>query len=76
MKPKQPELGPVNIPVYPNLAPRAHIVTAIAKKEWDKRGIWFKSCAEQGKFGAWKANDDGSEGQISRGASILDDLMR
>ena len=48
----------------------------MAKEEWDKHGIGFKPCVERGTSWAWKANDGGTEGQISGGASILDDLVR
>eukprot|EP00593_Proboscia_inermis_P003187 CAMPEP_0171295610 /NCGR_PEP_ID=MMETSP0816-20121228/4230_1 /TAXON_ID=420281 /ORGANISM="Proboscia inermis, Strain CCAP1064/1" /LENGTH=168 /DNA_ID=CAMNT_0011768415 /DNA_START=548 /DNA_END=1056 /DNA_ORIENTATION=- len=75
--PQQPASGPVNvnIPAYPNLVPRARTVAAVAKNNGINVGLG-SNLVGTGTFGAWKANDGGTEGQISGGASILDDLMR
>jgi len=65
----------VPIPKTPssfNSSTREQSVAAIAEDEWAKRGIGFRSRAEQGTFGSWAGNDGG---QNKGGASILNELL-
>ena len=47
MEHSQYEKDPAPLPVR-KLAPRSHSVRAVAEEEWERRGIGFKSVAEQG----------------------------
>ena len=60
-----------------NLAPRSQSVAAVAEEEWDKRGIGFRSIAEQGKIGSIGANVGGNSAVAAvGGATILSNFLR
>lgn len=76
-----------NQPYTINLAPRSQSVAAVAEEEWEKRGIGFKSRAEQGT-GYWFRSSTGASatsattgtattgGVVGGGSNLLADFLQ